>query len=542
MQRINDRYEFNPAADELGKGGFGRVFKAQDTLLDRQVVLKMAEKGNLPDKYSLVKEISRVIDFNHPNLVRYYDAILMHTTNQFGEEIEYQIGVMEYVSGGDLKAFMENPKPGHLPEVVKGIIEGLAYLHKRSIIHRDIKPGNILLQPHEGTLIPKICDFGISKTVGSEATALSNVIGTFEYMSPEQLGNNPDQMISTNADLWSLGVMLYELFTGELPFGSRRSGTTDAKIIGNILAMEIPEGISQVEQPYRKVIEQCLIKNASDRAPDAAALLRMMEGSGTTTAPVTEPVVPPPAPEPKSEPIVEMPPVVSTPQPLFSPPPTPPPVQPDPVASPKPVPVAQEAAETESKSEPISLTANQKFLPLRWFFGAILLESILLFLGIEDGGDPFVFPGVLAGLVGLYFIIRNKSITPTWGRVIYFLGIAGVVFFLSMFVFYNSEAGLGPVITILSPLFVFGMVVVFFTGGNKPVKPLQARFLLISYLVIAFFSEVTLAGRWWRGSCSDPFNLECFGIFWFLMFVAIGIAVFITKENEKKAPLFGAKS
>lgn len=539
MQRINDRYEFNPATDELGKGGFGRVFKAHDTLLDRQVVLKMAEKGNLPDKYSLVKEISRVIDFNHPNLVRYYDAILMHTTNQFGEEIEYQIGVMEYVSGGDLKGFLENPKPSHLHEVVEGIIQGLAYLHQRNIIHRDIKPGNILLQPHEGSLIPKICDFGISKTVGSEATALSNVIGTFEYMSPEQLGNNPDQMISTNADLWSLGVLLYELFTGELPFGSRRGGTTDAKIIGNILAMEIPEGINRVEQPYRKVIEQCLIKNAPDRAPDAAALLLILEGGGTAV-PVAEPEAPQAEPLPKVEPIAETPPVVSTPQPLFSPPPTPPPVQPDPVAAPpEPAPVAQEAAETEQKSVP--LTPNQKFLPLRWLFGAILLESILLFLGIEDGGAPFFFPGVLAGLVGLYFIIRNRSITPTWGRVIYFLGIGGVVLAASIYI-NDGDDTLGAVVILVGALIGFGMITTFFAGGNTPIKPLQARFLLISYLVIAFGSAVTLGGEWWRGSCNNPFDMECFGFIWFLMFVAIGLAIFITKGNDKKAPLFGAKS
>lgn len=540
MQRINDRYEFNPATDELGKGGFGRVFKAHDTLLDRQVVLKMAEKGNLPDKYSLVKEISRVIDFNHPNLVRYYDAILMHTTNQFGEEIEYQIGVMEYVSGGDLKGFLENPKPSHLHEVVEGIIQGLAYLHQRNIIHRDIKPGNILLQPHEGSLIPKICDFGISKTVGSEATALSNVIGTFEYMSPEQLGNNPDQMISTNADLWSLGVLLYELFTGELPFGSRRGGTTDAKIIGNILAMEIPEGINRVEQPYRKVIEQCLIKNASDRAPDAAALLTTIEGGGTS-APVAEPEVPKAEPVPKVEPIAEAPPVVNTPQSLFSPPP----VQPDPVAPPKPPPVAQEAAETKTEAEPVKPTSIQKFLPLLWGAGVLLFialsQTIISNLGFGVAGF-FLF--MLPPLIGLYIIIRNKSITPAWGKVVLFLGMAGIVLPIGGFEFLiDGEIILGPVILFLDALLLIGLLIILFTGRNKRVKPLPARFLLITYLLATFSFIVSFSGTMWDMGCyGDPFNLECSGFIWFLMFVAIGISIFITKGNDKKAPLFGARS
>lgn len=280
MQTINDRYTFDPKTDLLGRGGFGRVFKAQDTLLDREVVLKMAEKSDLPDKYSLVQEISRVIELSHPNLVRYYDAIVMQSFNEFGEQVEHQIGVMEYVSGGDLRGFMEkHPSPSTLKEVVKGILEGLAYLHENGLIHRDIKPANVLLQPKKGVLVAKICDFGISKVAGSEATALSNVIGTYEYMSPEQLGELPDQMIDTRSDLWSLGVMLYELCTGELPFGSRKAGVTDARIIGNIISpgIQIPEKITTIEEPYQSIIKACLVKDANVRAKGAEVLLELFE-------------------------------------------------------------------------------------------------------------------------------------------------------------------------------------------------------------------------------------------------------------------------
>lgn len=341
MQKINDRYTFDPTSDELGKGGFGRVFRAHDTLLDRKVVLKMAEQGSLPDRYSLVKEISRVIEFSHPNLVRYYDAILLETTNQFGEDIQYQIGVLEYVSGGDLRDFLaSNPSMDQIRHITRGILEGLAYLHKRNTIHRDIKPPNILLQPENGMMTAKICDFGISKSAGSEATALSNVIGTFEYMSPEQLGNNPDQKISTNSDLWSFGVLLYELFMGEVPFGSRRGGASNATIVSSILSAQIPDKIREINAPYREIIEACLIKDATERVQKAEELLAILDKQ---EAPKPKPTpiqqiaeTPPPAPVPAQEPVIE----------AVEPPPIPKPPQ----SEPKPI---VQAADASAEHKPI---------------------------------------------------------------------------------------------------------------------------------------------------------------------------------------------
>ena len=304
MKTIKNRYQFDPRTDDLGKGGFGRVFHARDTLLNRDVVLKFAEKGNLPEKYSLIQEISRVIDFNHPNLVRYYDAIVLPSTNNFGEEIEYQIGIMEYVQGGNLRHYMDNaPQEEEIVEILKGTLRGLSYLHERNIIHRDIKPPNILLSREGDKIIPKICDFGISKFSGSEATTLSNVIGTFEYMSPEQLGSHPDQKISTNSDLWSVGIMTYELFTEELPFGSRRGGTTDAKIVGNILAAEIPQRIEEIPQPFRELIQTCLVRDPRERLQKAEDLLAILykpeirKPEIKIMGPKTDPPVPPVKPE-----------------------------------------------------------------------------------------------------------------------------------------------------------------------------------------------------------------------------------------------------
>lgn len=360
MQTINDRYEFDPSTDEIGRGGFGRVFKAQDTLLRRQVVLKYAAKGDLPDKYSLVEEISRVIRFSHPNLVRYYDAIVLNNINQFGQDEEFHIGIMEYVTGGDMRKFMStNPSKEEIEYVVRGILEGLLYLHEEGLIHRDIKPANILIQPEKGKRVAKICDFGISKVAGSEATAISNVIGTYEYMSPEQLGENFDDKIGTQADLWSLGVMLYELFTDELPFGSRKGGVTDAKIIGNIVSSKIPDKIRTIPEPYRRMVEACLIKDTKERVKSAADLIQMLDESFSPVVKAPEPIVVPPTPV-----AAEIVPPETIPTPVAS--------IPEPAINP----------ETKKKLSPMILVGGG--------VGALLLVLVFFFVG-KGGAESKVY-------------------------------------------------------------------------------------------------------------------------------------------------------
>ncbi|MEZ4826484.1 MAG: serine/threonine-protein kinase [Bacteroidia bacterium] len=412
MRKINERYEFDPQSDELGKGGFGRVFKARDTLLGRDVVLKIAQKDNLPDKYSLVQEISRVIDFNHPNLVRYYDAVIIKDVNSFGEDVEYQIGIMEYMRNGDLRAFIKTqPSEPQIRQIVAGTLKGLGYLHEHGLIHRDIKPPNILLNIDRETITAKICDFGISKAVGSEATALSNVIGTFEYMSPEQLGSNPDQKISTNSDLWSIGILIYEMFTDDLPFGSRRSGTTDAKIIGNILAAPIPDKIAGIPQPYRQMIEACLHREADKRVSTSAELLQMLESENVPK------VVPVPTP------LISAIPPIKTESPAEQKP-----VQPAPV-QPVPAPVAENSLSPQSDQ-------SRK----------VKLYTVLWFLGIIPG---LIFSGV-------FFDNNNISLINGVGEEFSGLLLAAAGFFIGGMALYRNFPR--PVSGIYPSLFMIGLM------------------------------------------------------------------------------------
>src|SRR5687768_13958593 len=132
------RYVYNPKQDLLGKGGFSRVFKANDVLLEREVALKVFNPEQSA-QYDLITEIKKVIKFQQENLCRYYDVAILENVNAFGEDEQVQVGVMEYLDGGELKSYLKK-HPQYLNKLLCDVLKGLSYLHKRSIIHRDLKP------------------------------------------------------------------------------------------------------------------------------------------------------------------------------------------------------------------------------------------------------------------------------------------------------------------------------------------------------------------------------------------------------------------
>lgn len=282
--RIKDRYEYDPAKDLVGKGGFARVFRAQDTLLNREVALKVFSHSDR-DQYSVLQEIRKAIQLEHPNLLRYYDVVLLEQSNALGEKEELQIGVMEYANAGDLKIYSKaNPGSPHLKRFLREVLLGLEYLHNHGIIHRDLKAQNILLLERNGHLTAKISDFGISKNMSSEDTRSSSMlVGTIEYMAPEQF--NPrkfgiDGKIRPNVDLWGFGVMVHEMLTDQTPFGKRGGETTAEQIMASILSPELPKDIDKLAEPYRTIVKKCLVANAKDRVQNAADLLVYLDDAG----------------------------------------------------------------------------------------------------------------------------------------------------------------------------------------------------------------------------------------------------------------------
>jgi tRNA A-37 threonylcarbamoyl transferase component Bud32 len=220
----------------LGRGGMGVVYKARQRRLNRMVALKILtpDKGSnaqFSERFS--REAQTLARLNHPNIVAVYD---------FGEAGGLHFLLMEFVDGLSLRHLLHTHKltPDQALAIVPEICEALQYAHDRGVVHRDIKPENILLD-RDGLV--KIADFGIAKIVSqekrqAEITQDQQVIGTPHYMAPEQVEH--PQRVDHRADIYSLGVVFYEMLTGELPLGRfappSKKAAVDRRLDGVVLS------------------------------------------------------------------------------------------------------------------------------------------------------------------------------------------------------------------------------------------------------------------------------------------------------------------
>lgn len=216
--------------EEIGRGGFAAVYRAVDTELDRQVALKVLAPHLLWDPTFIERfrrEAKAMAGLNHPHIATLYD---------YGEQEGSYFLVMEYVPGETLRQLVEREGPLPLQQVtsiLKQVAAGLDYAHRQGVIHRDVKSSNVLLTP-EGTA--KLTDFGLVKVVAETSTlsSLGQSAGTPEYMAPEQFEG---QEVGVYTDLYSLGVVLYEMCTGALPF----TGPTPLAVMRGVVDKPPPD-------------------------------------------------------------------------------------------------------------------------------------------------------------------------------------------------------------------------------------------------------------------------------------------------------------
>jgi eukaryotic-like serine/threonine-protein kinase len=206
-QVLLDRYEVGPL---LGAGGMAEVYEGRDRLLARRVAIKVLQSQYARDQGFLLRfkrEAQAAASLSHPNVVGVYDT---------GSEDGTHFIVMEYVEGRTLKDVIrqEGPLyPDRAAEIAADVCSALVAAHARGLIHRDIKPGNVMMTP-DGKV--KVMDFGIARATTSETiTQTAAVIGTAQYISPEQAQG---QTVDFRSDLYSLGCCLYEMLTGKVPF------------------------------------------------------------------------------------------------------------------------------------------------------------------------------------------------------------------------------------------------------------------------------------------------------------------------------------
>lgn len=253
---------------KLGKGGMGDIYKAVQEPLNRVVALKV-----LPPQLSRDEEFAKRFEIEakaislmeHQNIVSIYE---------YGEEDGYRFFAMQFVDGMDLGCYINENRVVAVPEIIdfsKQICRGLRYAHNRNIIHRDIKPQNILLDKNK---VVHISDFGIAKMFSSiDITMTGSAVGTPEYMSPEQAQG---KKLDAQTDIYSLGILMYEMLTRKPPFTANNSMAVAYK---QVHEQPVPPSVKRKDTPKRLelIILKALKKEKHERYESVEELLEHLD-------------------------------------------------------------------------------------------------------------------------------------------------------------------------------------------------------------------------------------------------------------------------
>jgi serine/threonine-protein kinase len=256
-QKINDRYEI---VKSIGEGGMANVYLAKDTILNRNVAVKVL-RGDLSGDDKFIRRFQRealaVSNLSHPNIVEVYDV---------GEEDGEHYIVMEYIDGKTLKQLLKKRETLTLTEVIDimtQLTDGIAHAHESYIIHRDIKPQNIMIED-DGRV--KITDFGIAMALNAtQLTQTNSVMGSVHYLPPEQASG---KSATVKSDIYSLGIMMYELITGSVPF----KGDNAVEIALKHMKDKIPSIRKQdpsIPQSVENILLKATAKNPRNRYDSA---------------------------------------------------------------------------------------------------------------------------------------------------------------------------------------------------------------------------------------------------------------------------------
>src|SRR3954465_7470181 len=245
--------------DKLGEGGMGVVYKGIDPGIGRPVAIKMMT-GGFAENPDLLKRFQREAQsagtLQHPNIVIIYE-LGTHDGNPYM--------AMEFISGESLEAIVSSHRRMSLVDKIDIMIQmlnGLQYAHEHGIVHRDIKPGNIMVLK-DGTV--KIVDFGIARISDNSMTKTGQIVGTINYMSPEQFNGH---VVDGRSDIFSAGVLFYEFLTGVLPFDGNETPTVILKIL-NDPPPPLKEHIKEFPAELEEIVKKALAKDREERYASA---------------------------------------------------------------------------------------------------------------------------------------------------------------------------------------------------------------------------------------------------------------------------------
>jgi eukaryotic-like serine/threonine-protein kinase len=263
---------------QIGHGGMSTVYRAFDTVLERPVAIKLMHREIASDSAQLERfrrEARAVAQLSHPHIVTVIDAGEEPAAGLAGQpDGRAPFIVLEYVEGETLKDVIRRDAPLEVPQALAYAIEiarALGAAHERLIVHRDVKPQNVLIGAEGGA---KITDFGIARSLAEEGlTVAGRVLGTTDYVSPEQALGHP---VTGQSDLYSLGIVLYEMLTGQVPFrGESPVAVAMRHVREDVPDVQLPR--PEVSAATAAVVERATAKQLSHRYPDAASMVADLE-------------------------------------------------------------------------------------------------------------------------------------------------------------------------------------------------------------------------------------------------------------------------
>ena len=290
VRLLAGRYEIGAL---IGRGGMADVRLGTDARLGRKVAIKLLKPALANDpafRTRFRREAQDAAKMAHPTIVRIFDAGEETVLDPSGNEAQIPFIVMEYVDGRLLKDIIaEGPLPEHEAVRIAGqILTALEYSHRAGVVHRDIKPGNIMIASNGQV---KVMDFGIARAISESSATIaetSSIVGTAQYFSPEQARG---ESVDARTDLYSTGVVLFEMLTGQAPFRGENPVAVAYQHVNQVPVP--PSSINRAVSPaIDAVVGHALSKDRFSRFQTAAEFREQLEAAGTGAAPVVRSVVP----------------------------------------------------------------------------------------------------------------------------------------------------------------------------------------------------------------------------------------------------------
>src|SRR5690349_22708957 len=282
---MTDRLDTEPVVDgryrvldRVGSGGMAEVYCAQDLQLGRKVALKILYRRFAEDREFVERfrrEASSAAGLQHQHVVAVYDR---------GEYDGTYYIAMEYLEGRSLKSIIQQEAPldpDRAIDLTIQVLRAARFAHRRGIIHRDLKPHNVIV---DGEDRAKVTDFGIARAGASDMTQTGSIMGTAQYLSPEQAQGHA---VSAQSDIYSVGIILYEMLTGRVPFEGECAVTIALKHVNERATP--PSAYNPAVTPeLEEVVMRALEKDPARRYPDADAFIAALQGQEVPAAPPTD--------------------------------------------------------------------------------------------------------------------------------------------------------------------------------------------------------------------------------------------------------------